>query len=80
MTQSYESLSLQTREAFGQGLEKVWPIKFYYLDDESELISINSQNDYLEAISIDDFSLLKLTVAANALEARALLEKSIIDN
>jgi hypothetical protein len=80
MTQSYESLALQTREAFGQGLEKVWPIKFYYLDDESELISINSQNDYLEAISIDDFSLLKLTVAANALEARALLEKSIMDN
>jgi len=46
MTSSYESLALQTKEAFGKELEKVWPIKFYYLDDENELISINSQNDF----------------------------------
>jgi hypothetical protein len=43
----------------------VWPIKFYYLDDESELISITSQSDFQEALSIEDFSMLKLTVAAN---------------
>lgn len=70
MTNSYESLALQTRDAFGQGLEKVWPIKFYYLDDENELISISSQHDFLEAISIQDLPSLKLTVAENTSEAR----------
>ncbi len=50
MTNSYETLALYTREAFGQSLEKFEPIKFYYLDDENELISINSQNDYSEAL------------------------------
>jgi len=50
MTSSYETLALYTREAFGQSLEKCSPIKFYYLDDENELISINSQNDFSEAL------------------------------
>lgn len=79
MTSSYETLALYTREAFGQSLEKCSPIKFYYLDDENELISINSQNDFSEALQIEDFSLLKLTVAANATEARLALEKTIQD-
>ena len=70
MTSSYETLALYSKEAFGQSLEKVWPIKFYYLDDENELISISSQNDYSEALKIEDLSLLKLTVATNAAEAR----------
>jgi len=65
MTASYEALALQTRDAFGGDLERVWPIKFYYLDEESELISINSQSDFQEALSIEDFSMLKLTVANN---------------
>ena len=77
MTNTYESLALQTRETFGQGLESVWPIKFYYLDDEQELISITSQSDFLEAISIEDFSMLKLTVAANVQEARKQLEQQL---
>ena len=50
MTNSYETLAVNTKEAFGQSLEKVSPFKFYYLDDENELISINSQNDYSEAL------------------------------
>jgi hypothetical protein len=44
--QSYEALALQTRDTFAPQLDKVWPIKFYYLDDEQELISISSQNDF----------------------------------
>ena len=80
MTSSYESLALQTREVFGQGLEKVWPIKFYYLDEENELISINSQSDFQEAISIEDFSMLKLTVAATVAEARMQLEKNLTES
>ncbi len=75
MTQSYESLALQTKETFGNDLAKVWPIKFYYMDDENEIISITSQSDYQEALSIEDFSMLKLTVAANTLEARKAIEK-----
>jgi hypothetical protein len=80
MTSHYEALALQTREAFGNGLERVWPIKFYYLDEENELISINSQSDFQEALSIEDFSMLKLTVAANVTEARKQLEQSISDS
>lgn len=80
MTNHYEALALQTREAFGNGLERVWPIKFYYLDEENELISINSQSDFQEALSIEDFSMLKLTVAANVTEARKQLEQNISDS
>lgn len=75
MTNSYEALALQTRDTFGQDLVKVWPIKFYYLDDEYELISITSQSDFQEALSIEDFNHLKLTVAANVTDARAALER-----
>ena len=74
---TYESLALKTRETFGAALEKVWPIKFYYLDDEHELISITSQPDYLEALEIEDVTTLKLTVADNAPQARKELEKMI---
>jgi len=69
-TESYESLLRLSKEAFGADLEKVWPVKFYYLDDENELISINSQSDLAEAISIEDFNALKLTAAQNVTEAR----------
>jgi PB1 domain len=46
MTNSYESLALQTRDTFDPDLAKIWPIKFYYLDEEHELISITSQSDF----------------------------------
>lgn len=72
---------MQTREKFpGQGLESCNPIKFYYLDDENELISITSQSDFLEALSIEDVTTLKLIVAENANSARNDLEKQIGDN
>ena len=40
------------------------PLKFYYIDEEQELISINSQSDFLEAVDFCD-EILKLTVATN---------------
>ncbi len=58
----------------------MWPIKFYYLDDENELISITSQSDLQEALNIEDISLLKLTVAANVQEARIQLEKQLAES
>lgn len=66
MTNSYESLALKTRDTFGQPLQKVWPIKFYYLDDERELISVTSQADFQEALELEDVTTLKLTVADSA--------------
>lgn len=47
------------------------------MDDENEIISINSQDDFSEALSIEDFASLKLNVAANVAEARTQLEKNI---
>ena len=80
ITQSYEALALLARDTFGQELLKMWPIKFYYLDDENELISITSQSDLQEALNIEDISLLKLTVAANVQEARIQLEKQLAES
>ena len=51
LTPNYESVALQAREAFQ--LDKVWPVKFYYLDDENELISVSSQIDFQEALSME---------------------------
>lgn len=54
--------------------------KFYYLDEENEIISINSQSDLNEALDIEDLSSLKLTVASSVAEARKQLERSINDH
>jgi len=54
--------------------------KFYYLDEENEIISINSQSDLNEALDIEDLSSLKLTVASSVAEARKQLERNINDN
>jgi len=39
--------------------------RFFYLDDENEVISITSQADLAEALNIDELSQLKLAVADN---------------
>ena len=44
--------------------------KFFYLDEDNEIISISSQSDYTEAIECQDFAALRLTVAKTAAEAR----------
>ena len=76
-TNTYGELTLLTRQAFGSALEKVQQIKFYYLDDEQELISVSTQADLLEALSIEDVGVLKLTVATSASDARQQFEKTI---
>lgn len=40
---SYESLTNLSRQAFTPLLDKMIPLKFYYIDEENELISINCQ-------------------------------------
>lgn len=78
VTGDYEALVKKTREAFGAGLYD--PIKYFYLDDENEIISINSQSDFNEALLIEDLAALKLTVAAHVAEARQQLTEIINDN
>jgi hypothetical protein len=40
------------------------------MDEDNEMISINSQYDLEEALSIEDFTTLKLIASANVSEAR----------
>ena len=80
MTSSYQELLQQTRQTFGHSLLDKQRIQFYYLDDEQELISVSSQQDFQEALELEDRNSLKLTVAANAADARAQLQQAMIES
>lgn len=56
------------------------PIKFFYLDEDNEIISITSQSDFSEALEIEDLSALKLVVAKSVQDARNQLQSAIEDN
>ena len=49
------------------------------MDEDNEIISITSQADYTEALEIEDFSALRLTVAADASDARKQLLTQLED-
>lgn len=53
--------------------------KFFYLDEDNEIISISSQSDYSEALDIEDFTALRLTVSKNASDARQQLVTQLED-
>ena len=57
----------RTRTAF-KNLPQAY--KFFYLDEDNEIISINSQSDFDEALEIEEFTVVRLTVAAKASDAR----------
>jgi len=78
MTQDYSTLVEQTLKAYGKGALPS-AFKFYYMDEENEIISINSQSDLEEALSIEDFTSLKLTVVKSVAEATAQLCQKISD-
>jgi len=69
LTSDYNALVDQSHKAFGQGNLPIG-FKFYYMDEDNEMISINSQYDLDEALSIEDFTALKLIASANVSEAR----------
>ena len=71
-TTDYATLVQQTHRAFGQGAIPTG-FKFYYLDEDSEMVSIDSQSDLEEALEIEELTILKLTASASAKEARAQL-------
>lgn len=61
---TYDHFSLDVRSKFQ--LHKFVP-RFYYLDDENELISMTTASDYLEAVELlDDVTTLKVVIALNA--------------
>jgi hypothetical protein len=70
MTSDYTSLVEQTHKAFGEGVIPS-EFKFFYMDEDNELISINSQYDLEEALSNEDLgNPLKLIASTTVQEAR----------
>lgn len=68
---TFDSLVVMAKAKFPEhGLEKVKTLKFYYLDDDQELISISSHSDYLEALEMEELTTLKLIVAESTMKAR----------
>ena len=60
----------RTRTAF-KNLPQAY--KFFYLDEDNEIISISSQSDFTEALDIEDLAALRLTIATQASDARQQL-------
>lgn len=63
----YLELIQRTRTAFKNVPQE---IKFFYLDEDNEIISISSQSDYTEALEIGDLGSLRLIVASSVQDAR----------
>ena len=76
----YAELISRTKESFGKQVMNDSEFKFFYLDDEQEVISITSQADLTEALNIEDLSSLKLTVASNMQDALRILYESMMDS
>lgn len=76
----YSELISRTRESFGKNQMSDNDFKFFYLDDEQEVISITSQADLTEALNIEDLSFIKLTVANNMQEALKILYDAVVEN
>ena len=78
---TFQSLVAQATEKFpDQGLQNAKSLRFYYLDDDQEIISISSQHDYQEALEIEDVTTLKLIVAKSTQEARQVLQAQMSES
>ena len=77
ITGDYAELVQRTRESFNKQSMNQADFKFFYMDDESEVISITSQEDLTEALTIEDLSSLKLTVAKSIAEATQILYEQL---
>ena len=80
ITGDYQELVKRTRESFNKQNMEDADFKFFYLDEEQEVISITGQADLTEALNIEDLSSLKLTVAENMQAALKILYDSMVDN
>ena len=77
LTGDYNELINRIKSAWSGVSE---PIKFFYLDEDNEIISITSQSDFSEALEIEDLSALKLVVAKSVQDARNQLQSAIEDH
>ena len=77
ITGDYAELVQRTKESFNKQSMNLADFKFFYMDDESEVISITSQEDLTEALTIEDLSSLKLTVAKSIAEATQILYEQL---
>ena len=59
----YAELVRQTRVSFNKQGMSDNEFKFFYLDNEQDLISITDQADLTVALNIEDLTSLKLTMA-----------------
>ena len=75
----YQELVQSTRSVF-VNLQLPESFRFYYLDEDDDVISVTCQQDYLEALAITDMLVLRLTVATNASDARKLLLAQLADH
>ncbi len=73
ITGDYSELINRTRESFNKQSMSDSDFKFFYVDNENEVISITGQEDLTEALNIEDLSAIKLTVASNIAEATKIL-------
>ena len=65
----YEELVTRTRASFSD--LSTGPVKFFYVDEENDMISVSSQADLSEALDLSNQ--LKLTVAQSAKSAHQQL-------
>ena len=73
--QSYEILIEKCTKAFNIGLNKQFGenLKFYYIDEDGDVISITSEADFEEALQVLADNQLRLIVAENIDQAREIL-------
>ena len=76
----YAELVRRTKESFNKQGMSDNEFKFFYLDNEQDLISITGQADLTVALDIEDLTSLKLTVASNRQEALKNLYTSMVES
>jgi hypothetical protein len=67
LTRSFEELMTITVKSFEDLPDS---FKFYYLDEDMEVISVSSDEDLIEVIDSESFKIIKMIVARNQNEAR----------
>jgi hypothetical protein len=68
ITSDFKQLVNLTKNSFDQLPE---PLKFFYMDEEQEVISVSCDQDLKELLNSDEFVIAKLFVAQSQLDAKA---------
>ena len=73
--QDYEQLKSKVANSFGNLKVTAFPesLKFYYVDEDGDVISVSSQGDFEEAQQVLPDHQLRLIIAENIEQAREIL-------